>query len=214
MAIQERALEPEPGPLPRGVVVPFRGRRVRQRLLRAISNLAFLFLAGLCIAVGAVSVGSRVLPYRVLPVLTGSMERAIATGSLAIAVAVSADQLQVGDVITFSHPLQPRTYVTHRIVGIEDEGASRRFVTQGDANAQPDPWRVLAKGEGYRYVTSIPSLGASLVAFEASPLHVALFAIPMVVLAALALAWIWRPSRAPLRIPSAVRALAARAHQP
>ncbi|MCL2316131.1 MAG: signal peptidase I, partial [Actinomycetia bacterium] len=52
-----------------------------------------------------------------------------------------AENLKVGDIITFlPYPDDP-TLVTHRIigVGVGPDGA-RSFVTQGDANPDPDPW--------------------------------------------------------------------------
>ena len=183
------------------VVIPFprRAERSPELPLRAIGNVAFGIAVALGIAVAVVAVGPRLLPYQVLPVLTGSMEPALPTGALAVMVPVSADELAVGDVITFNHPQAARAYVTHRIVAIEGVGASRTFVTKGDANALPDSWRIVASGSGWRYAFAMPVIGGLIVAFEASPLRFALFALPLMGLALLALLEIWRPRSRELR---------------
>jgi signal peptidase len=183
------------------VVVPF-PRRASVPLelpLRAIGNAVFGAAVALAIAVGLIAVGPRFLPYQVLPVLTGSMEPALPTGALALVLPVDAQDLAVGDVITFHHPQVPHTYVTHRIVAIDGAGQSRTFVTKGDANALPDAWRIVATGSGWRYAFSIPLVGGAIVAFEASPLRFALFALPLVGLALIALLEIWRPRTRELR---------------
>ena len=184
------------------VVVPFprRASRTTGLPLRAIGNAAFGVAIVLAVAAGLLSVGPRFLPYQVLPVLTGSMEPALPTGALAVVVPVNASDLVMGDVITFHHPNAARSYVTHRIVGIIDgEGGSRAFVTKGDANALPDSWRIIASGTGWRYAFSIPVVGGLIVAFEASPLRFALFALPLMGLALIALLEIWRPRPRELR---------------
>jgi signal peptidase len=189
------------------VVIPF-PRRAERSLglpLRTIGNVAFGAAVALAIAVAIVAVGPRFLPYQVLPVLTGSMEPALPTGALAVVVPVNADELAVGDIITFHHPHAARTYVTHRIASIEGAGASRSFVTKGDANALPDSWRIVATGTGWRYAFAIPVIGGLIVAFEASPLRFALFALPLLGLALIALFEIWRPRMRELR-PAAAQA--------
>ena len=166
---------------------------------RAIGNAAFGVAIVLGVAVAAIAIGPRFLPYHVLPVLTGSMEPALPTGALAVMVPVSADELAAGDVITFHHPVATRSYVTHRIVAIDGAGASRSLVTKGDANALPDAWRIAATGTGWRYAFSIPVVGGLIVAFEASPLRFALFALPLLGLALIALYEIWQPRPRKLR---------------
>jgi len=166
-----------------------------------IGNALFAMSAALALGAGILAVGPRVLPYQALPVLTGSMEPAIPTGSLAIVTPVRGEELAVGDVITFHHPNAPTAYVTHRIVAIEGDGASRAFATKGDANALPDAWQVKGTGTGWRYAFAVPFVGGAIVALTATPLRFALFAIPLLALALLALAEIWRPrQRAPQRL--------------
>jgi signal peptidase len=71
----------------------------------------------------------------------------------------SASELHVGDVITFRRPDNPTEMVTHRIAAIEDSPSGPQFVTKGDANSQPDPWRVRAAGDGWRMRWAVPYAG-------------------------------------------------------
>lgn len=178
------------------VVAPF--PRVRtipswRPVLRVAMRFAYVALALVGAGLALVTIGPRLLPYQALPVLTGSMEPAVPAGSLAIVVPVHADEVAVGDVITFTHPLRPSAYVTHRVVAIENGPTGRVFVTKGDANALPDEWRVAATGDGWRLALVIPRIGGLLVSVATSSLRLVLLAIPMVVLAAMALVDIWRP---------------------
>lgn len=107
----------------------------------------------------ALVVGPRLLPYRTYAVLSGSMEPTIHVGSLAVLRPVDAGDLRSGDVITFDRPGSPGERITHRIVGIETDSTGSYFLTRGDANGAPDPWKVPVSGTGYRYAFSVPLLG-------------------------------------------------------
>lgn len=70
---------------------------------------------------------------------TGSMESEIPKGSLVITKRIDAEQLEIGDDITFMS--NPTTTVTHRIIGITEnfsETGKRGFETQGVMNKHPD----------------------------------------------------------------------------
>lgn len=72
-------------------------------------------------------------------VASGSMQPELRQGALV--VTRQQDDYRVGDVVDFRIPegdVGGGRHVIHRIVG-GDPGAG--FVTQGDANAAPDPWR-------------------------------------------------------------------------
>jgi signal peptidase len=71
-------------------------------------------------------------------VQSGSMEPAIGTGSVIFVNDVPADDVEEGDVITFSKSAGAPT-TTHRVVEKHEAGNSVRFVTKGDANEDPDP---------------------------------------------------------------------------
>lgn len=102
-------------------------------------------------------------------VLTASMTPEIAPGDAVVVREVPANQIQVGDVITF----QPRNGgdvpVTHRVaeVLVLSDG-SRAFVTKGDANEDADAGAVTPDQVVGKVVVTLPYLG-HVVAFVNTP---------------------------------------------
>ena len=95
--------------------------------------------------------------YKVLVVLSGSMEPAIHTGSV-VAVKPAAEY-NIGDVITFGESDKDSTPVTHRISDISLQDGKPVFTTKGDANNDIDGEPVqLADIQG-KVLFSIPFLG-------------------------------------------------------
>jgi len=76
-----------------------------------------------------------------LTVVTGSMEPSLHTGDYIYVKKVPADELEVGDIITFRSEESDVSgkLVTHRIIEITPEGD---FVTKGDANTIADSKRI------------------------------------------------------------------------
>ncbi len=78
-------------------------------------------------------------------VLSGSMEPALPVGSVAFVADRDAEQVRVGDILTFRHPDYPGRLVSHRVVAVNrDERGVVSFRTKGDANDSPDSWTVSA----------------------------------------------------------------------
>ncbi len=162
---------------------------VGQALGLVVLGVIVLFLLSL-------TVGPLLLPYKALTVYSGSMEPAIHTGSVAIDVPIAAQDVKVGDVITFVRPDNQNELVTHRVRAIETGPSGRQWITRGDANSVDDPWRVAAVGAGYKYVFSIPYFGFVLVWLQ-SPIGRLLFlVIPAAALGLLTLYELWWPRRA------------------
>jgi signal peptidase len=70
-------------------------------------------------------------------VLSGSMEPTFQVGDyILVRHLAPGEALQAGDVVTFR---QGEVLVTHRVVEVLAQGDERSYVTQGDANAEPDP---------------------------------------------------------------------------
>jgi signal peptidase I len=114
--------------------------RVAKAVLSALGGL--LVLAAVAFAV-VVAVLPAVTGSRVLTVETGSMRPARPPGTVVVARPRPADQIAVGDVISFTDRepgVAPRT-VTHRVIGI-DPGPV--FHTKGDANNSADPHTTVA----------------------------------------------------------------------
>ncbi len=128
------------------------------------------------------------LDYKVLSVLSGSMEPAIKTGDAIIVEPLKPEHvIAEGDVITFRAPDAPDMLITHRVIGIVlVNGEPAAYVTKGDNNDAPDltpvqrsqivgiqRWRVPFYGylsEFMRTKTGVISLvivpGALLIAME------------------------------------------------
>ena len=165
------------------------GSTVGQAAGLVVLGVAVLFLLFL-------TVGPLLLPYKALTVYSGSMEPIIHTGSVAIDVPIAAQDVKVGDIITFVRPDNQNELVTHRVIAIETGPSGRQWITRGDANSVADPWRVAAAGAGYKYVFSIPYCGFVLVWLQ-SPLGRLLFlVIPAAALGLLTLYELWWPRRA------------------
>ncbi len=112
-----------------------------------VAALAFLVLA----------VGPRTGSYRTLTVLSGSMRPTFPPGSVLLSEPVPVADLRVGDVITYSIPVQDHRIVTHRVVRIVSQGVVQ---TKGDANRAVDPWVArLAGTTAWRVRGAIPGLG-------------------------------------------------------
>lgn len=84
----------------------------------------------------------NVAGYSMLRVLTGSMEPAIGTDAIIIVRKTAADQVQVGDVITFysSDPALGGAVNTHRVTEISRENGVLTYATKGDANLIEDKY--------------------------------------------------------------------------
>ncbi len=101
--------------------------------------------------------------YRPVAVYSGSMEPDLAVGSLAFVQRVPSDEIDVGDVITFSDPYQPGRLVTHRVVETaERPEGGLAYRTKGDANLERDPWTIALGEQGGRVAFDVPYAGYAL----------------------------------------------------
>lgn len=90
-------------------------------------------------------------------VVSGSMEDAIKTGSVAyVNTKVPAKEIKIGDVIAFNIGSKQ---VTHRVIEIHDDNS---FTTKGDANKVVDANRVKFANYSGKTVFSIPYIGYGL----------------------------------------------------
>ena len=95
--------------------------------------------------------------WRVDTVLSGSMEPKLGTGSLAVTQPVTAQQIQVGDIITFHSPLNGEL-ITHRVVA-RGWDSFYYFRTKGDANQTNDAFIVQAANVVGKVSFHIPYVG-------------------------------------------------------
>lgn len=134
-------------------------RRGRGFWWTVASGALTALMVALVALVAAVSVVPRVVGAVPLTVLTGSMEPALAPGDLVVVRPAPADDIRVGDVITFQPVSDDPALVTHRVTGLTIEsGGVTGFTTQGDANSAADDAIVADQVKG-RVVYSVPWVG-------------------------------------------------------
>ena len=152
---------------------------------RLTGLLPFLGVLALLALLLATMAAPRIWGYRTYVIYGASMEPTIKVGSLILAKSVSADDLEVGDIITFRGGND--TTVTHRITGVREEDGNRFFLTKGDASNGADPLETHLE-DGVRQVAyHLPYLGY-FVHFAKGPLGIILLvALPALGLMALQL---------------------------
>lgn len=130
-----------------------------RKAMKAIGEVLSILVLVVALALLAfVLVGPR-YGWSLHAVLSGSMEPALRVGGLIVTRPTPLEQVQVGDIVTFS---MGDYLVTHRVVEIvHREGDPRPwFRTQGDANATPDPQLVSSDAARMpRTVAYIPYVG-------------------------------------------------------
>ena len=115
-----------------------------------------------------------------LIVQSGSMEPVIKHYDLILCKKTNTATLAEGDIITYQ-PEDSNTVVTHRIVGIEDNGENRQFITKGDYNNDEDLEPVAESQVVGRYFARIPRMGR-LVSFLLNPYGMTICAVVPLVL--------------------------------
>jgi signal peptidase len=185
-------------------------------------GLLVLSLVGALLAYGGPLV-FNLMGQRLLVLTSGSMGKTYPAGSAVVAEPITADQLRVGQVITF-RPDDGDRFVTHRIValkqlpvtdenGVVERNDSGRIITEGfaqtkgDDNEDPDPNLINVTQVRFLIVDGYPGLGSWLL-WSRTPLgKFLLFAPPFLLLLGAEL-WSWRrplpgtTSRVPDRAPA------------
>jgi signal peptidase len=116
--------------------------------------LGTVVLGGLALIVVPKATGARPLT-----VLTGSMTPTYMPGDVVIVRPADADNLQIGDVVTFQAVSDDPRLTTHRIRSVVLTGEGRQYVTQGDANGAADPEPVTAEQVRGTVWYSVPYVG-------------------------------------------------------
>lgn len=104
----------------------------------ATQVLSWMLLGAVVAGALALVVVPKATGSKPLTVLSGSMVPTHDPGDVVIVRPTDADQLRVGDVITFQPVSDDPRLTTHRIVGQVLGSEGRRYVTQGDANGAAD----------------------------------------------------------------------------
>ena len=164
------------------------GSSIMKKVISFIRNVAFVVLVlFICFIIYTMSQGNTIsiAGYRVLRVLTSSMEPTIVGNTCIITKNVDVDELEVGDIITFisEDPAIYGYYNTHRINEIVEEGGVRKFVTKGDNSSEVDPYMVSESNVVGIYVQELPGgrlIGKAFVALSDNKVYFAVIIIPLI----------------------------------
>lgn len=157
MSVLTNVIGRQPGPVSGRFGLSLAVPKAARSALGLLSYIVGAVLAGVVLLV-AVATVPTLFGYHTYVVSSGSMEPALRTGSIAVTSPSKPIGLKVGDIIAYD-PASASTRVLHRIVKIEEVDGERRFITQGDSNAAPDPTPVTLDGAGDRVVYSVPYAG-------------------------------------------------------
>jgi signal peptidase len=101
-----------------------------------------------------------------LVVLGGSIEPAIKVGSVVLVSHIKPGDIKEGNIITFRTPVKVEQRLrskqplsTHRVIKIFNQKKRLYFKTKGDANEDPDNWKISENDILGRATLSLPYLG-------------------------------------------------------
>lgn len=169
------------------------GTARRSRLDRVVSALLTVILVGGLVAFAGLALGPRVLGYRTATMLTGSMAGTIDPGDVIVSVPKPAADVEVGDILTFHAPVPDQHVETHRVITVRHTADGRTIIgTQGDANAEPDPWKATIQGGTvWETVHVIPAVGNVVRVLRAPAIRNGLFWLALGALVVLGSSLIW-----------------------
>ena len=140
-----------------------------KKTFKIILSALYFSLVGVVLAVSLLFVGTKVdmLGYQVKVVQSGSMEPEIMTGGIVVIAPTTA--YAVGDIVTYGNDTRTAVPVTHRIIENAGSEQAPRFITQGDANEDPDPAPIRDRDIIGKVAFTIPYLGF-VIEFARTPL--------------------------------------------
>lgn len=138
-------------------------RVITKQVLSIIGNLIFtavvLYLCYFIIQ-AAQNQSPAIFGYRMLRVMTDSMEPVFGSGDCIIVKEVEEEELITGDIITFasSDPMLNGGFNTHRIIDIakDRETGEKVYYTKGDGNSWEDDYTVSFEDIVGKYQKKLP----------------------------------------------------------
>lgn len=111
--------------------------------------------------------------YKTFIITSGSMEPTISVGDVIIVKEVSQENIEIGDIITFS---EGEYQVTHKIIDILNEDGQNVYQTKGDANNTKDKEPVKYENIEGKYIFKIGKIGTVIMKLQ-NPIAIAVIAI-------------------------------------
>ena len=161
---------------------------------RVVSGALTLALAVGVLGFLGLAVGPHVFGYRTAVMLTGSMTGTIDRGDVVVSVPRPAQDVEVGDILTFRAPVADRHLETHRVIDVRHTGDGTVDVrTQGDANDAVDPWRATITDDTvWETAFVVPELGHVVQAVRATVVRYGAVWVALAGVVLLGLSLIWR----------------------
>lgn len=163
------------------------------RLLCRGVTTTMALLAGLAVVASLGLVGLRLAGYQPEVVYSGSMRPTFSAGSLVVVQSVPANDVAVGDVITFADPTNASRLITHRVAQRLERPRGAVYRTKGDANSVRDPWTIALPPHASRVAFDVPFAGYALWYAKTREARTALIAALALALLGSFLRAIWRP---------------------
>lgn len=116
------------------------------------------------VAVAIIWFAVGLFPMQPTTIISGSMRPTLEVGDVVIIAKVSAGTVKPGDIIQFREAEGVTT--VHRVVEIQESEGQRFFITQGDANREPDADPVLPANVVGKAVFEIPKIGWAAIAVK------------------------------------------------
>lgn len=169
-------------------------RGQRSFLSRLVSVLTNVIMVVATLAILALAIGPHVFGYRTSTMLTGSMSPGINPGDVVVTVPRPANEVAVGDVISYRIPIDDQRVETHRITEVtKDVDGNLAIRTKGDANDAADPWLAHLDGDTvWEVKTVVPHLGDAIRVLRAPFVQHGAFWSALVGFVPVALKRIWR----------------------
>jgi signal peptidase len=136
---------------------PGQARREREGSLAGWIVTTVVAVAIIWFAVG-------LFPVQPTTVISGSMRPTLDVGDVVIIAKVSADTIKAGDIIQFREGEGVTT--VHRVVEIQESEGKIVFITQGDANREPDANPVIPENVVGKAVFTISKIGWAAIAVK------------------------------------------------
>lgn len=169
------------------------GRRAGGATVRLLLDLAMVAAVLLFLLL---AVGPRVLPYRTVTMLTGSMAPQVPVGAMAIDVAEPVSALRPGQIVSFHAPEPGHPVVTHRVVSVQRRDGNVLIRTRGDANSGDDPWLAVVHGDKvWRVRAVVPVMGQAIRVLRTPAVHLLVAWVVPGALFAWLVVGLWRPSK-------------------
>ncbi|HLH99344.1 MAG TPA: signal peptidase I [Acidimicrobiales bacterium] len=158
VSLEEAPARSGPQPLP--------GTAMLGRVARgAAAAVAWLAIGLSAVAFLGLAVGPRVMHYRTMTMLTGSMVPTIRPGNMVVDTSEPAQDLRIGQIVTYHIPVLDHHVESHRVVSIvRHANRTLTFRTKGDANDAVDPWSATVSDHDtmWRVRGVVPAVGAAI----------------------------------------------------